>query len=182
MLSELKSLAKLGPNSPKVKELRLEVTSSLSQSLLTWLSIRQKADGEYSLNLPVRSFVGSVVDKLAKPVESFLDQPAVPQSEISKALKEIPAGLTVNANLWISNGSLTKIQAFIPTTSAYLEIGISHPSSPVTAPSGATMLTAAQLEGLVGDLYSPKLPSSLPMIPASPSVSGIQTGTSSSPA
>jgi hypothetical protein len=186
LLSELQSLANLGPNSPKVKQLRVEVTSSLMQSLHTWLSIHQKTTDEYSLSLPLRSFVGSVVDKLAKPVESFLNQPAVPQSKISQVLDEIPAGLSVNVDIWISNGSLTKIQAFIPTTSAYLLIGVSHPSSAVTAPSGATMITAAALKSLVGDLTPsiPKLPGSMTFIPApSSSSSGTasQTATSSSP-
>jgi len=47
---------------------------------------------------------------------------------------------------------VTKIQAFIPRTSAYLMIDVSHPATPVAAPSGATTLTAANLTAVFGEL------------------------------
>jgi hypothetical protein len=160
-LSELQGLEALSHNPAKLKQLKLDVSSSLLQSVQMWLSIHQKSANEYSLNLPVRAFLGSLVDKLVKPVESLVKGVAVSKTQIATTLERVPSGLTVNANVWIQNGSVTKIQAFIPMTSAYLDIAVSHPSAPVTAPSGATMLTAPGLEAL------------LPKIPNLPTISGI---------
>ncbi len=149
MPSYLKNLEKLLKNPQKLKELRLTVRTSFFDSLHTWLSIHQKAAGEYSMTLPLRSFLTSLLSKLLKPLESYLGGPTMlPQAEITQAMASIPAGLSLQANLWISNGSLTKIQAFIPQSSAYLMIGVSHPTAALVAPSGATMLTATEITAL----------------------------------
>jgi hypothetical protein len=103
------------------------------------------------MSLPVRSFVSSLLSKLVKPLETFLgSSTTVSQAELSKAVAGIPAGLSLQANLWISSSSLTKVQAFIPNSSAYLMIGISHPAAPIVAPSGATMLSIDDLTALSG--------------------------------
>lgn len=149
--SYLSKLEKLLKNPAQLKQLRLTVRSSFLQSLHTWLSIHQKAGSEYSMSLPVRSFVSSLLSKLVKPLETFLgSSTTVSQAELSKAVAGIPAGLSLQANLWISSGSLTKVQAFIPNSSAYLMIGISHPAAPIVAPSGATMLSIDDLTALSG--------------------------------
>ena len=149
MPSYLKNLEKLLKNPQKLKALGVTVRSSFLQSVRTWLSIHQKAGGEYSLALPVRSFVSSLLNKLIKPLESYLGGlMTVSKAQLSQATASIPAGLSLQANLWISNGSLTKIQAFIPQSNAYLMIGVSHPAAPLAAPSGATMLTMANITAL----------------------------------
>jgi hypothetical protein len=150
--SSLSALQELNQNLQKVKQLGLTVSSALMQAGRTWASIRREAGDEYSLNLPLRPFASSLVDELTKPVEAFLNKPSLPPAEISKMLAQIPAGLAFQANFWVSNGLVTKIQAFIPRTSAYLMIDVSHPATPVAAPSGATTLTAANLTALFGDL------------------------------
>jgi len=145
----LTNLEKLLQNAKELKELSLTVRSSFIQSVQTWLSIHQKAAGEYSLTLPVRSFVSSLLNKLLKPLESYLGSGAsVSKAQLSQVMATIPAGLSLQANLWISNGSLTKVQAFIPQSSAYLMIGVSHPAAPLAAPSGATMLTMDNITAL----------------------------------
>jgi len=135
-----------------IKQLTPTIVSSVMQSVQMWLSINQKTTDEYSLELPVRPFVSSLFDKLAKPVEAALKIPSIPQTEVSKTLAEIPAALSLRTNLWIESGSLTKIQAFIPRNSTYLLIGVSHPANALQAPSDATMLTAADLTALYENL------------------------------
>jgi hypothetical protein len=120
-------------------------------------------------------------------VESVLQLPKISKGEITQALDKIPAGLSVKANVWLSNGSLTKIQAFVPTTSAYLEIAVSHPATPVTAPSGATMVPASSLTALSvgllgaaaqGGMKKVSSIAAVPMLPAT-SVSGPGSSTAS---
>jgi hypothetical protein len=149
--SSISSLEKLSQNLQKVNQLSLTVRSSFTQTLRTWLSIHQKSADEYSVSLPVRSFASSLVDKLAKPDEALLNESGASSAQLAKGLDDIPADLSLNANLWISDGSVTKIQAFIPrTTSGYLLIEVSHPSTPVAAPPSATMLAAGDITGLYG--------------------------------
>jgi len=177
--SSVSNLQKLTQDPQKLMKLRTTVVSAFEQSVKSWLSIHQKTAGEYSLSLPLRSFVTTFADKLVGPVEAMLNDPAVTKSisgsDISKALASIPSGLSLSANLWIASGSLTKVQAFIPDSTAYLMIGVSHPSTPVAAPSGATMLAASDFEALLGNAVSglkgsraiSGLSSAMPMIPAS---------------
>jgi hypothetical protein len=178
-LSELQAIESLTHNTAKLKALRLDISSSLAQSVQTWLSIHQRAGDEYSLDLPVRPFVGSLVERLLKPLESFVKGVTVSKTEIATDLQRIPSGLSVNADVWIQKGSVTKIQAFIPTTSAYLLIGVSHPATAVTAPSDATMLTAADLKALVPDLGQTAVPN-IPLGNSGTAVSGIATQTATS--
>jgi hypothetical protein len=148
--SSITNLQKLSQNMQKVKQLSSTIRSSLSQAVRTWLSIHQKTSDEYSLNLPVRPFIADVVNELIKPVEALVNEPAISGAEITKAIDKVPADLSLNANLWTSDGSVSKIQAFIPRTDdAYLLIEITHPTTPLTAPAGATILTASNLSALV---------------------------------
>jgi hypothetical protein len=139
------TLEKFLQNPKKLTPLRHTVGSSFTQSVQTWLSIHQNGSGEYSLTLPVQSFTGSLLAKLVKPVTAALKMKSVPQALTSEMIAKIPASLSLHANLWISQGSLTKLQFFIPRTSAYLMIGISHPNLTVEPPSGATMLTEGDI-------------------------------------
>ena len=166
-----------------IKQLTPTIGSSFVQSVQTWLSINKKTTDEYSAELPVRPFVASLVNKLEKPVEAALKISSISAAEVSKSLAEIPADLSLRANLWIESGSLTKVQAFIPRNSTYLLIGVSHPATALAAPSDATMLTGADLTALYEDLMpvaskipainlpgiSSVLPTSTTEIPASSS-------------
>ncbi len=141
-----------------VKQLRMltvAIDTSLIQSIRTWLSIHQIHAGEYSLNLPIRGFVGSFVRGIIKPLESFIrayTKVPLPPGEITqgvgKAIDRIPAGLSVHANLWVQSGSMSRLQIFIPDSPTSVMIGISHPASPVQAPNGATILTMSSLTAL----------------------------------
>ncbi|MGO8721955.1 MAG: hypothetical protein ACLQRM_04315 [Acidimicrobiales bacterium] len=149
--ASIANVQKLTQNLQKLSQLRVTVSSSFSQAVRTWLSIHQDSADEYSVTLPVRSFANALVSELAKPVEALLNEPSISSADIAKGLNDIPADLSLNANLWVTNGSVTKIQAFIPrTTSGYLLIGVSHPSAPVAAPTGASMLTAGDITALYG--------------------------------
>jgi hypothetical protein len=147
-------------NQQKIRQLRDAVATSLAQAVRTWLSIHQIGANEYALNLPIRGFVGSFVDKVATPLETYLQtysKVPFPQAEITKVIDKIPANLSVHANVWVQSGSLSKVQIFIPDTSASVLIGISHPAIPVVAPTGATILTRSSLT----DLYQAVLPGGL---------------------
>ena len=57
LIGELGGAAAPPVNLPKAKHLRTIIFSSLAQSVRSWLSIHQVGANEYSLALPVRSFV-----------------------------------------------------------------------------------------------------------------------------
>ena len=65
-------------------------------------------------------------------------------------MDKIPAGLSVHAYLWLKNGSMSRLQVFIPDSSASLLIAVSYPDARVQAPKGATMLTVRSLTDLMG--------------------------------
>jgi hypothetical protein len=133
-----------------MKQLSLTVSTSLADAIRTWLSIHQKTSNEYSLTLPVRSFASSILQKLVKPLTTYFKAMSVSQAQVLEAISKIPSGLRVHANLWISKGSVDKIQFMIPNSSASLLIGVSHPTSQVQAPSNATMVTVSDLTTLFG--------------------------------
>jgi len=137
-------------NSQRLARLQTSITSSLAQSLRTWLSVHQVSAGEYALSLPVRHFVASFVDSIAQPLETDLNEPFLSEQTLSQAVNQIPANLFVHVNVWVQGGSMSKIQIFIPDSKGSLLIGVSHPASAVQAPSGATMVTTAGLTGLFG--------------------------------
>lgn len=141
-------------NLPKARHLRTLILSSLAQSVRAWLSIHQVGANEYSLELPIRSFVRSFVSGVYKPLVDYLNEPllsgvAVAQ-EVGKLVDKIPAGLTGHAYLWVKNGSMSRLQLFIPDSSASLFITVSYPGTRVQAPKGATMLTVKSLTDLMG--------------------------------
>jgi hypothetical protein len=141
-------------NLNKIGQLRMTLLTSFLQSVRTWLSVHQTHADEYALTLPIRSFVGSLLHQIAKPLAAYLKEPFPAQAELGTIVNRIPANLSVHANMWVQNGSMTKLQIFIPDSSASVLIGISHPASPVQVPSGATMLTASNLTQLFGTATS----------------------------
>jgi hypothetical protein len=135
--------------------LGLQIANSLAQSVRTWLSIHETTTGEYSLSLPIRSLAGSVLQGMAKALATDSNEPFLSPSQLSKAIDEIPAKLSIHANLWIANGSVSKAQVFIPNSSGSLLIAVSHPAASVQVPANATMLTAANLTAVFGTLWGP---------------------------
>ena len=148
--SSIANLQKLSQNLQKINQMKLTVSASFAQSLRTWLSIHKKTADEYSLSLPVRSFGASLVEKLAKPLAADFNEPSPSRAKLSKTIGEISAKLSLRANLWISKGAVSKLQVFVPNSSAYLLIGVSHPATPVEVPANATMLPASNLSVLFG--------------------------------
>jgi hypothetical protein len=160
--SQLPGAGQSTVNLQKIKQLRIAVSSSLIQAVRTWLSIHQMSGDEYSLSLRIRSFVGSLLHQIATPLAKYLKEPFLSQAELGKLVNEIPSTLSLHANMWVQNGSLSKLQIFIPDTSASLLIGITHPASPVEVPGGATMLTVKNLT----DLFATAMSSGLSANPA----------------
>ena len=133
--------------------LGLQITSSWEQSVRTWLSIHQTSSNEYALTLPLRSFAGSLLQGLAKPLATYAKE--LSPSQISQAIDKIPAGLSLHANLWVDKGSVTKVQFLIPNSTGSLFIAISHPATPVQVPSGATMVTVSDLTSIFASVAGP---------------------------
>lgn len=131
------------------------VVDSWVQSVRTWLSVHQTKKGEYSLSLPVRSFAGSILKSLAKPLSTYSSEPFLSPSQLSKTLNEIPTDLSLHANLWVSGGSVSKLQILIPNSTGSIVIAISHPAASVQVPADATMLTEGDLTTIFGTVSGP---------------------------
>lgn len=133
--------------------LGLQITNSWEQSVRTWLSIHQTSSNEYAVKLPLRSFAGSLVQELAKPLASYANE--LSPSQFSQAIDKIPADLSLHANLWVEKGAATKVQFLIPNSAGSLFVAISHPATTVQAPSGATMVTASDLTSIFASIAGP---------------------------
>jgi hypothetical protein len=127
--------------------LRSAFTLSFAQAWDAWESthVVSTTSGvtEYSVSLPVRDFLGTFLAHLETQLES-----SVPSAErlvptLRKAIDEIPASLAIPVQLWIDNGTLIKVAVSYHGTT--VSVGISHPSVGVSAPSGATMITIADI-------------------------------------
>ena len=131
------------------------VVSSWVQSVRTLLSVHQVKTGEYSLSLPVRSFAKSILNSLAAPLAKYSSEPFLSPSQLSKTMGEIPADLSLHANVWVSGGSVSKLQILIPNSTGSIVIAISHPAAPVQVPTDATILTEGDLTTIFGTLSGP---------------------------
>ena len=139
----------------KASGLGQQVTSSWLQSVRTWLSVHKTKSNEYSLTLPVRSFAGSLLQAVAKPLATYANEPILSHAQLLKAIDRIPASLSMHANLWVSNGSATKLQLLIPNSTGSILIAVSHPASPVQVPSNPTMLSTGDLTSIFGSVSGP---------------------------
>jgi len=86
------------------------------------LSVHKTKSNEYSLTLPVRSFAGSLLQAVAKPLATYANEPILSHAQLLKAIDRIPASLSMHANLWVSNGSATKLQLLIPNSTGSILI------------------------------------------------------------
>ncbi|MGD0984403.1 MAG: hypothetical protein ABSA65_11390 [Acidimicrobiales bacterium] len=139
----------------KASGISSSVVSSWMQSVRTWLSVHQTKTGEYSASLPIRSFAGSILQSLAKPLSTYSSEPFLSPSQLSKTIDEIPADLSLHANVWVSDGSVSKLQILIPNSTGSIVLAISHPAASVQVPAAATMLTEGDLTTIFGTVSGP---------------------------
>jgi len=123
--SSIANLQKLSQNLQKINQMKLTVSASFAQSLRTWLSIHKKTADEYSLSLPVRSFGASLVEKLAKPLAADFNEPSHLEHSFPRRSARSPQAFSPREPV-ISKGAVSKLQVFVPNSSAYLLIGVSH--------------------------------------------------------
>ncbi|MGO9560235.1 MAG: hypothetical protein ACLPQS_17720 [Acidimicrobiales bacterium] len=137
------------PAAPGINEsaLRSAFALSFAQAWDAWESthVVSTTSGvtEYSVSLPVRDFLGTFLADLESQLEK-----SVPSAEhlvptLRKAIDEIPASLSIPVQLWIDNGTLIKVAVSYHGTT--VSVGISHPNVGLAAPSGATMITIADI-------------------------------------
>ncbi len=145
------------PSTPKLDNLRNAFTLSFAQSWDAWASIHQLSSSngttEYALRLPVEHFVATfLVDIKAAILKAVPAADArVARMELtaaSAAVKRIPAGLAIPITMWVTGGSLTRLQVSYKGDS--LNLGISHPALGVTAPQDAFMISPALLQSFLG--------------------------------
>jgi hypothetical protein len=145
------------PSTPKLDNLRNAFTLSFAQSWDAWASIHQLSSSngttEYALRLPVEHFVAAfLVDIKAAILKAVPTADArVARMELtaaSAAVKRIPAGLAIPITMWVTGGSLTRLQVSYKGDS--LNLGISHPALGVSAPQDAFMITPALYQSFFG--------------------------------
>jgi hypothetical protein len=138
--------------------LRDAFTLSFAQAWDAWVSIHElsSANGvtEYSLELPVQHFVASFVKDLTAPILNDLPAADVATArsalrDVSGAVNRIPAGLEIPMTMWVTNGSLSRLDITYKGDS--LDLAISHPTVGVTAPVGAVMVTRSIIHSLSDD-------------------------------
>jgi hypothetical protein len=150
---------------PSLQTDRNAAAMSFAQSWETWASIQEVSSSngttEYSLNMPARSFLNSFLQHLEGALSKEVPSLKRDAGLGSALIKRIPASLTIPMNLWVSGGSLTQLDISYKGNS--LDMAISHPATPVSAPTGAVMLTTATINSLESDYNlcssgSPSLP------------------------
>ena len=165
------------PAAPHVDALRNSFAVSFAQSWDTWASIHQisSAGGttEYSVEIPERDFVGTFVSDLQRSLARAVPSAADLARVVSGAVSQIPATLRIPVNMWVTGGSLTRLE--ISYQGSSLEMAISHPPVGVSAPRGAAMVTLGEVHALQRD-YGICVGGAAPVIsgpPGSLSISGL---------
>lgn len=146
------------PSTFNFDNVRNAFTLSFAQAWDVWVSthVVSSKNGvtEYALNLPVEHFVSTFVSDISQPllralpkadmqvVRSLLDS-------ASSAVNKIPANLAIPMDMWVTNGSLTRLDITYKGDS--LELAISHPIVGVSSPEGAQMLTTSIIKSLLDD-------------------------------
>ena len=153
---ELGEGATAQPSTPKLDNLRNAFSLSFAQAWDVWASIHQLSSSggttEYALNLPVEHFVATFVADIQGAIIKALPakDAGIARMELgaaSAAVKRIPASLAIPITMWVTGGSLTRLQVSYKGNS--LNLGISHPSVGVTAPQGAFMITPVLLQSFL---------------------------------
>jgi hypothetical protein len=147
------------PATVKVDKIQSVFTLSFAQAWDAWTSSRQLSSdngvSEYSVKVPVEHFfatyLSDVRGTLLKDLPSSDAALArVGLKSLSSTVKAIPAGLEIPITLWVTNGSLSRVEVTYKGDS--VNLAISHPAVGVTAPSGAAMVTISMLRSLLGNI------------------------------
>jgi hypothetical protein len=141
---------KLKSSGPGIDTYRNAAAMSFAQSWDTWATIHEVSSSggstEYSLEMPVRSFVASFTQHLASALAKDVPSLARDLGSSSLLVKAIPASLTIPMTMWVTNGALSQLDITYKGDS--LDMAISHPSVAVTAPAGADMITPSIVTSL----------------------------------
>ena len=141
------------PPAGHLNDLRNSVALSFAQSWDTWASIHEVSSSggttEYSLEMPVRAFVGTFAKDLRGRLLKDVPGASGMFGDLTAAISSIPSKLTIPMKLWISAGSLTRLE--IDYKGNALDLAISHPVVGVSAPTSAAMLTTRDISGLLAD-------------------------------
>lgn len=147
------------PSASEISALRNALTMSFSQSWDTWVSIHQLSSSngttEYSLTLPVQHFVASLLADLKSSIVKDLpttEGAAVARElgTIESSVNQIPSSLEIPMTMWVTDGSLSRLQ--VSYEGYAVNLAFSHPTVGVTAPKGASMISAATLKTLFDDM------------------------------
>ena len=102
---------------------------------------------EYSVSLPVRNFLSTLVADLETQVEKSAPSAQQLVPRLRKAIDRIPASLSIPIKMWIENGSLIKVA--VSYDRATVTVGITHPSIGVSPPSAPRMITVDEIRSFV---------------------------------
>jgi hypothetical protein len=141
------------PVASDIDGVRNAVSMSFAQSWETWASIHQlsSANGttEYSLEMPLRNFVGTFLDHVTGALVKVVPGLKADLPDLDKAIMRIPASTEIPMTMWVTDGSLSQLD--ISYHGDGLNMAISHPADGVAAPTGAVMVTSANVDALETD-------------------------------
>lgn len=143
------------PSPVDVGSLRSSFALSFAQAWDVWTSVKQlsTANGvtEYSLTLPVRNFLGSMLADVTSQLEKTVPSAQRVIPDLTRDIDSISASLTIPMLMWVQGGSMTKLQISHGTSS--LVIDVAHPGAGVTPPAGATMITIGDIQSWFGSAF-----------------------------
>jgi len=136
------------PSPVDIGGLRSSFALSFAQSWDVWTSVKQVSTvngvTEYSLTLPVRNFLGSVLTDVTSQLEKTIPSAQRLIPELVSDIDRISQSTTIPMQMWVQDGSMTKLS--ILHGSEALVIDVAHPGVGVTPPAGATMITVADIQ------------------------------------
>ncbi|MGH9169581.1 MAG: hypothetical protein ACRD0Z_01695 [Acidimicrobiales bacterium] len=155
--SYVQSRHEKAPAPASVGQLRSSFALSFAQAWDAWTSMRQvsapNGATEYSVSLPSEKFLGSLLSDLQGPLVAALPAARSWVDDLLGSISGISPSQTVAMSMWVSSGVMTRLQVRQPNGPDSLTIGVSHPTSGVTAPQPAattSMQSLASIENLVG--------------------------------
>lgn len=139
---------------------------SFGEAWDAWVSLQQlsSANGvtEYSVTLPVRNFLSSLVDDLAGRLTSIVASSASLEPGADRLVRKVAPATGLPLDLWISNGDLEQIAGTYDGQT--VTVAIAHPTAGVSAPTGAVDVTPAELSAFWSWDTTPSFISTTPEI------------------
>ena len=147
-----RTLKEVGPPASKLEHeatvMRSAFTMSFAEAWDAWTSLHVASTSgsttEYELRLPVRDFLLNFARDFESHIEASLPQLDRSFPAMNRALGRIPTKLALPIDLWISNGSLSKVA--VSYHGITVDVGISHPGPLPSSPANVTYLTVRQLK------------------------------------